>query len=163
MEWAHETLLRLRSLWDEGHSTAEIGRRLGVSKNSVVGKARRLGLPGRPSPIRRDGYTPPPKGAPSAGRITLPKLASLEQPSHSVALVVVAHAKPKPLRRLISTPPPQPKKYGRVGMCCWPIGEPGTSSFQFCSSLSKPGKPYCADHCNISYVRVRDRREDAAA
>jgi len=42
MEWAEETILRLRALWDEGLSTAEIGRRLGVSKNAVVGKAHRL-------------------------------------------------------------------------------------------------------------------------
>ena len=55
MEWAEETIVRLRALWDEGHSTAEIGRRLGVSKNAVVGKAHRLDLPARPSPIRRDG------------------------------------------------------------------------------------------------------------
>src|SRR5215469_18190843 len=79
MEWAEETILRLRSLWDEGHSTAEIGRRLGVSKNAVVGKAHRLDLPARPSPIRRDG---PPGGTPrrSAPRRvagpTLPPLAS---------------------------------------------------------------------------------------
>src|SRR6516165_4121204 len=55
MEWAEETITRLRTLWDEGLSTAEIGRRLGVSKNAVVGKAHRLDLPARPSPIRRDG------------------------------------------------------------------------------------------------------------
>jgi GcrA cell cycle regulator len=55
MEWAEETIVRLRTLWDEGLSTAEIGRRLGVSKNAVVGKAHRLDLPARPSPIRRDG------------------------------------------------------------------------------------------------------------
>ena len=53
MEWAEETIVRLRTLWDEGLSTAEIGRRLGVSKNAVVGKAHRLDLPARPSPIRR--------------------------------------------------------------------------------------------------------------
>jgi hypothetical protein len=52
MEWAEETIVRLRTLWDEGLSTAEIGRRLGVSKNAVVGKAHRLDLPARPSPIQ---------------------------------------------------------------------------------------------------------------
>ena len=52
MEWAEETIVRLRALWDEGLSTAEIGRRLGVSKNAVVGKAHRLDLPARPWPIK---------------------------------------------------------------------------------------------------------------
>ena len=41
----------LRALWDEGHSTAEIGWRMGLSKNAVVGKAHRLNLRARPSPI----------------------------------------------------------------------------------------------------------------
>jgi len=50
--WTDQVVTRLRSLWAEGHSTAEIGRRLGVSKNAVVGKAHRLDLPARPSPIR---------------------------------------------------------------------------------------------------------------
>ena len=51
MEWAEETIVRLRALWDEGLSTAEIGRRLGVSKNAVVGKAHRLDLPARPTAL----------------------------------------------------------------------------------------------------------------
>ena len=24
------------------------------------------------------------------------------------------------------------------------------------------GRPYCGEHCAVAYVRVRDRREDAA-
>lgn len=51
MIWDSETIDRLRRLWDEGHSTAEIGRRLCASKNMIVGKAHRLGLEARPSPI----------------------------------------------------------------------------------------------------------------
>jgi GcrA cell cycle regulator len=52
MEWNDDTIGRLRALWAEGLSTAEIGRRMGVSKNAVVGKAHRLNLAARPSPIR---------------------------------------------------------------------------------------------------------------
>ena len=51
-EWTDDTIRELRQLWSEGHSTAEIGRRIGISKNAVVGKAHRLDLPTRPSPIR---------------------------------------------------------------------------------------------------------------
>ena len=50
-QWPDDLILRLRELWEAGHSTAEIGRRIGYSKNAVIGKARRLGLPGRGSPI----------------------------------------------------------------------------------------------------------------
>ncbi|MGO9785646.1 MAG: GcrA family cell cycle regulator, partial [Stellaceae bacterium] len=42
--WTPELIQNLSKLWDEGHSTAEIGRRLGISKNAVVGKAHRLAL-----------------------------------------------------------------------------------------------------------------------
>jgi len=58
--------------------------------------------------------------------------------------------------------PPAPRPYGRIVTCCWPLGEPGTRSFRFCDDASEPGKPYCADHAKLAYVKVRDRREDAA-
>ena len=67
MEWNEDVIGRLRELWAEGHSTAEIGRRLGVSKNAIVGKAHRLELPARPSPIRREG------GEQAAERRTAPR------------------------------------------------------------------------------------------
>ncbi len=54
MVWSEETILQLRELWDQGLSTAEIGRRLGVTTNAIVGKAHRLDLPARPSPIQRE-------------------------------------------------------------------------------------------------------------
>lgn len=44
MIWNEETIGTLRRLWSDGLSTSEIGRRLHVSKNAIVGKARRLGL-----------------------------------------------------------------------------------------------------------------------
>jgi GcrA cell cycle regulator len=46
--------------------------------------------------------------------------------------------------------------------CCWPIGEPGTKAFHFCDDTSIPGKPYCDEHAKLAYVRVRDRKDDAA-
>jgi GcrA cell cycle regulator len=42
--------------------------------------------------------------------------------------------------------------------CCWPLGEPGTYASAFCKS----GKPYCPDHVKLAYLKVRNRREDAA-
>ena len=51
MSWTDDKIARLRELWKSGLSTAAIGRELDVSKNAVVGKAHRLGLEPRPSPI----------------------------------------------------------------------------------------------------------------
>ncbi len=57
-DWTDDVIATLRHLWKEGHSTAGIGRRVGVSKNAIVGKAHRLDLPRRPSPIVRPERTP---------------------------------------------------------------------------------------------------------
>lgn len=51
-EWTPTAIGRLRELWDDRSlSAADIGLRMGRSKNAILGKGRRLGLPGRPSPI----------------------------------------------------------------------------------------------------------------
>ena len=52
VEWTREKVAALRVHWEEGLSATVIGRSLGFSKNAVIGKARRLGLPSRPSVIR---------------------------------------------------------------------------------------------------------------
>lgn len=178
MEWTDDTITRLRSLWDEGHSTAEIGRRLGVSKNAVVGKAHRLDLSGRPSPIR-----PSADGARTRSPLrrvagpTLPPLASARPPVPTPSVTAAAAPrtagalalKPMPAAAPRPAPAPAPRlqavaprPYGRIVTCCWPLGEPGTRSFRFCDAESVPGKPYCACHADLAYVKLRDRREDAA-
>ena len=53
--WTPERIAEVTRLWGEGLTTAEIGKLVGVTKNAVVGKAHRLGLPPRPSPIRHKG------------------------------------------------------------------------------------------------------------
>ena len=61
MAWTDEMVEDLRRMWKEGLTTGEIGKRLNVSKNSIVGKVHRLGLSGRPSPIKKkeDAQTEP--------------------------------------------------------------------------------------------------------
>lgn len=148
MEWTDETIAKLRTLWAEGLSTAEIGRRLNISKNAVVGKAHRLNLPSRPSPIRRaeGDATPRPAAPKRAQGPTLPPLAA-------------SMGAPIPALRAIM---PSTKHTLRATPCCWPIGEPGKPSFHFCNAAAASGKPYCEEHASIAYVRVRDRREDVA-
>src|SRR5579871_4119311 len=97
MEWAEETIVRLRALWDEGLSTAEIGRRLGVTKNAIVGKAHRLDLPARPSPIRRDPNAAPVRRA-TVRRVegpTLPPLPSTVADSDQSFTTFVQHPAPQ--------------------------------------------------------------------
>jgi GcrA cell cycle regulator len=46
-DWTPERIAALIALWNEDLSASEIGRRLGFSKNAVIGKVHRLGLPKR--------------------------------------------------------------------------------------------------------------------
>jgi GcrA cell cycle regulator len=172
MEWSEEIIDRLRALWAEGLSTAEIGRRMGISKNAVVGKAHRLNLPARPSPIRRGG-----EGARSRVTVrrvtgpTLPPLAAVRMAPPSPTSVAPAPAPTpiataSPVARSLPQPAPlrgvAPPRFGRFNPCCWPLGEPGTESFRFCDEPSLTGKPYCQEHAQVAYVKVRDRKDDAA-
>ncbi|WP_337877197.1 GcrA family cell cycle regulator, partial [Elioraea sp.] len=89
MEWTEDAIATLRQLWAEGLSTAEIGRRMGISKNAVVGKAHRLNLAARPSPIRRTpGAAPAPRPPRRAARPAMPR------PSPMMAGAVVAARPP---------------------------------------------------------------------
>lgn len=60
MEWTEERVAKLKALWGEGHSASQIAGILGdITRNAVIGKAHRLGLKGRPSPIRKEKTTAP--------------------------------------------------------------------------------------------------------
>jgi len=160
MDWTAEAIERLRALWAEGHSTAEIGRRMGISKNAVVGKAHRLNLSARPSPIRRDA-TPRPAPAPRPVRqapMPMQRLVAVQPPRPAPAPPPAPVAAAAPVLR--SFPAARPRLGARS--CCWPLGEPGTPGFHFCGAEPMAGKPYCTEHAALAYVKPRDRREDAA-
>jgi GcrA cell cycle regulator len=172
MEWTEETIARLRGLWAEGHSTAEIGRRMGVSKNAVVGKAHRLSLPARPSPIRRLGSDMAVR-PPAPRRVVGPTLPPLPEQTREAAPQRPTPRPPEaPVRSTPAPEPPRaaaplrpvsvPRSSARVSACCWPIGEPGKPSFRFCNGEALANKPYCAEHAQLAYVKIRDRREEAA-
>ena len=162
MDWNDDAIARLRALWDEGHSTAEIGRRMGVTKNAIVGKAHRLELPARPSPIRRVTDAGHVARRDQVRRVSGPTLPVADAVAEAVRaeLLAEAPAAARPTPQLRAVPPPRPA--ARVSTCCWPIGEPGTPSFRFCDEGALPNKPYCQEHASLAYVKVRDRREDAA-
>lgn len=195
MDWTDEVIAQLKALWSEGLSTAEIGRRMGISKNAVVGKAHRLSLPPRPSPIRRDdaakvaaprrvtGPTLPPlsavaaapavrpaalaasAAAPEAASAVAPAITSVAAPKAAPKAAPAGQAVPAPASRPVR-PVLQPvaatRQPRRAATCCWPVGEPGTREFRFCDTEAVQGRPYCSEHVQLAYVKVRDRREDAA-
>lgn len=171
--WPDETLASLRRLWSEGHSCAEIGRRIGRSKNSIVGKVHRqiaAGLlTGRPSPIIRDGEPHEPRvQIPRAPRVTLPKLqseaAELPRPARPkqnfpppVVLLPPARPVPVPVVR-VARPP------GKEG-CRFPLwGHTEKPSHHYCDQPTvELGSPWCAEHRKRCFNRVTlTARADAA-
>lgn len=63
MSWTDQRIDQLKSLWEKGLTASQIADELGgVSRNAVIGKAHRLGLKSRPSPVKAN--EPEKKAAP---------------------------------------------------------------------------------------------------
>lgn len=79
MEWTEQRIDMLRKLWGQGQTASQIATLLGgVTRNAVIGKAHRLGLTGRPSPIKREGTEiAAPRRKPAAQRRQQPSLAPM--------------------------------------------------------------------------------------
>src|SRR5829696_4058855 len=67
MSWTDERIDRLKKMWSDGATASQIAEELGgVSRNAVIGKAHRLGLDARPSPVKpgeekeKKAASPPP-------------------------------------------------------------------------------------------------------
>ncbi|HEY8433613.1 MAG TPA: GcrA family cell cycle regulator [Sphingomicrobium sp.] len=68
MSWTEDRIERLKKMWHEGATASQIADELGgVSRNAVIGKAHRLGLEQRPSPVKpgdeKDAKKPAPATA----------------------------------------------------------------------------------------------------
>ena len=141
MPWDDNNVSKLRELWDQGLPTAQIGKLLGFTKNAVVGKAHRIGLERRPSPIRRTTVKPDRKKARSP---IIPKL-NFEVKKDEVKENPVHQQIFQPLVKNLFT------KSVKRG-CEWPEGHPDESDFKFCGKERFEDKPYCIDHCAVAYV-----------
>jgi GcrA cell cycle regulator len=67
MSWTDERIERLKKMWAQGATASQIADELGgVSRNAVIGKAHRLGLEQRPSPVKPGEEKEAKKAAPAA-------------------------------------------------------------------------------------------------
>lgn len=58
MSWTDERIEKLTKMWEGGSTASQIAEELGgVSRNAVIGKAHRLGLKARPSPVKANDKT----------------------------------------------------------------------------------------------------------
>ena len=97
MSWTDERIEHLRSMWEKGLTASQIADELGgVSRNAVIGKAHRLGLKSRPSPVKATEKVAKPAKAPVAPKPAAPA------PAPRVAAPVVSRPAP-------AAPKPEPK------------------------------------------------------
>ncbi len=70
MSWTDERIEKLTKMWEGGATASQIAEELGgVSRNAVIGKAHRLGLKARPSPVKpNDKPEAPAAAAPAAAK-----------------------------------------------------------------------------------------------
>ena len=103
MSWTDERIETLRKLWEKGLTASQIAEDLGgVSRNAVIGKAHRLGLKSRPSPVKAAEEPAP---APVAPRAAAPERAPRPAPKPATRPVDAAPAAPRPAPKP-SAPPP---------------------------------------------------------
>ena len=160
--WTDEKIEQLKKLWTEGYTTGEIGKQLNVSKNAVVGKAHRLGLESRPSPIRR--VMEDDEVESTADNVVVS--AKTEVTGNKKRGKIPASAKekvaksPSPVKKPVAKQPK--KKFVKIedlsmNSCRWPIGDPKEDNFHFCGKETFNGKPYCLEHCATAYVGINKK------
>jgi len=137
MNWTDERVALLKQLWGEGKTAAEIAGKLGgVSRNAVIGKAHRLKLSGRVSPIQQNAK--PAKGETAKARRQAAVAASNFAGNRMDLVDLDAR------------------------MCRWPNGDPQDDNFSFCGCQTVPSLPYCPDHARAAYqVSTRGRTLNA--
>ena len=138
MEWTEERVETLRMLWTEGNTASEVSRRLGVTRNAVIGKVHRLGMGGRQTPAA-------------------PRAIAAQTPRRNRAHSPWTRAAPQ-----LAPPPPRPRlepadlapTANLMGLnehsCRWPIGHPNDLEFGFCGRERQRNLSYCADHRKIA-------------
>lgn len=160
-EWSQAATDKMTELWGAGVSasiiadrlTAEFGRTL--TRNAVLGRAFRIGLPGRPTTESRAVRVYGPRPQP----VRLRRKLEREIAALNVAPSICDQAIPLEQRKSLEQLTPH--------TCRWPVGDVGEDGFFFCGDDPVKDRPYCAGHCAVAYrveqKRVRVRPERIAA
>ncbi len=111
MSWTDERIEKLTKMWEGGSTASQIADDLGgVSRNAVIGKAHRLGLKARPSPVKpneKEEAAPAPKAVRAAEPAPRPVARPTAAPPRPVAPVAtpVQHTAPSNQPRIVSVGP----------------------------------------------------------
>jgi GcrA cell cycle regulator len=128
MSWTDERIDNLKQMWERGMTASQIAEELGgVSRNAVIGKAHRLGLQSRPSPVKSADA-----GAKAAAASR--KAAAPAEPSTTAAASAPPRAAPpKPKEKPVAAPAPAPK-----------VAAPAVEAAPRASAAAAPAEPAVA-------------------
>ncbi len=147
--WTPDRIETLTRLWNDGLAASVIAKRLGeVTRNAVIGKVHRLGLPGRATTSRTPRLRRTIARRDRAGRVSMrkPVLRSRPCPATPDRLPPAPAALMLSVAQLTDT------------MCHWPVGDPRAAAFGFCGAKTAAGRqPYCAVHQCIGHQPRRGR------
>ena len=106
MSWTDERIDRLKHLWTNGMTASQIADELGgVSRNAVIGKAHRLGLQSRPSPVKPNDPVPAPAEVAPKPAVS-PIATPADEPAPAAAQ---APETAKPVEPPVQAQPPMPQ------------------------------------------------------
>jgi GcrA cell cycle regulator len=171
MSWNEQKIQMLRDMWGNGYSASEIAKRLGgMTRNAVIGKAHRLKLSSRPSPIRREdeGGLGIGSGVSVMPSIKSPRKRVMLRPLPSVPLPATTKGLPNRETSFRSLEPA--KRVEGIAVtkagdrhCRWPVGDPRSPDFRFCGCTAHEGLPYCVDHARVAYQNIgrKSRNSDS--
>ena len=167
-KWTDERVNLLKQLWGEGKTAKEIAGVLGggLTRNAVIGKAHRLNLSGRASPIQQN-ISPARKKLETKARETgklkdiKPKIQPKEAQKRKSETEITF------TRRKKEVPAEAFKALGagvklediKDRMCRWPIGDPKSPNFHFCGAQCDGQTPYCEAHAKVAYnITLKNRK-----
>jgi GcrA cell cycle regulator len=161
--WTAEREDELIQLHAEGLSYSQIADKLGCTKNSVTGKANRMGL------RRRDAY--PRLTARRAREAAWDRAQAAAKGDGPLAIPTRFKGQQAHWIR-VRTPTPLPVcepieggiRFGdiRPGQCRFIPGEPSGLDTTMCGQRALVGTPYCAGHAAIAYIPPEQRKRRAA-
>lgn len=150
--WTDERVETLKKLWAEGYSCSLISSRLpGFSRNAIIGKVHRMGLPlrGHDKVRSRQPVFRKPKRKREIGMVVV----KIETPTWKSIPMPTERDRPATLYTLMDRPD---------NGCMYFYGDPRQDARGYCGKPREPGIAYCGECARICFdVRTPSERQKA--
>jgi GcrA cell cycle regulator len=147
--WPEERTAALRTLAEQGLSASQIGLRLGISRNAVIGKCQRDGIA---MGLDRTIKTPAERAA-AATASTARRVAWMRR--KRAAGLPTAPTKASRYVARMATTVPSGHEVTILGLtetsCRYIAGDEITANVLYCGAVTEPDRPYCPAHCAVCF------------